>query len=141
VARTSVLSFGYRAPWLPTHIIDFDGNKYRVTPSLRWEDQYQRLRNLIGISRDLRAMRGKRTPRRNVIDGQNRRLRSRIAINRNLQAMYGPSRPRRIDEQTGRVRNWIAINQLCRMMYRPKQRMRFASNTLDNVVDLRAVAR
>jgi hypothetical protein len=86
MARMSVLSFGHRAtgtltaPWLPKRIIDFDGNEYPLTPSLRWVDQYERLRNRIAINRSCKAMWGRRT--RRCIDEQNRRLRNRIAINR-----------------------------------------------------------
>jgi hypothetical protein len=132
VTRTSVVSFGHNpasgvlsAPWLPKRIIDFDGNEHPITPSLRWEDQCERLRNLIAISRNLRAMWGIRRPRRNLIDEQNRRLGSRIAINRKLRAMYGLRSARHTDEQNRRLRNWIAINRLCRAMFRPK---RFASD-------------
>ena len=128
MARMSVLAFGHRTPWLPARIIDFDGNDFPVRQSVQWADQYERLRNLIAIGRNLRAIWDRRRFRRNRIAEQHRRLCNLIGINRNLRGMYGTPRPRRIDEQNGRLRNWIAINRLCRAMYRPKQRTAFASN-------------
>jgi hypothetical protein len=92
-------------------------------------DQFERLRNVIAISRNVREMWDKRRFRRNLISDQNRRLRNRIAINQNLRAMDGARRPRpkRAGEQARRVRNWIAINQLRRAVYSPTQKMPFVS--------------
>jgi hypothetical protein len=119
-----------RPRWLPTRIVDFDGNEAPVAPSLQWVSQFERLRNIIAVSRNVREIWDKGRSRRNRLSDQNRRLRSRIAINQNLRAMQGAPRPQRnrVDEQARRVRNWIAINQLHRAEYpRPTQKMPFTS--------------